>query len=115
MLTLTLSYSYDIETISVYNYMLNGTKGREFKKFVLLECGFHLKVIKSVCPQKRDFIIEKHTARHFVQYCECLSTLLHFYATKIVNPFLNSRISAIHDKGLGIKPILKSLYLLMLL
>ena len=58
--------------------MLNGTKGREFKKFVLLECGFHLKVIKSVCPQKIDFIIEKHCAWHFVQNCECLSTSLSF-------------------------------------
>ena len=47
---------------------------------------------------KRDFIIEKQIAWHFVKYCECLSYPLTFYATQIINPFLNSRIPANHDK-----------------
>ena len=33
---------------------------------------------------KRDFIIEKQIARHFVKYSECLLALFHFYATQIL-------------------------------
>ena len=48
---------------------------------------------------KRDFIIEKQIARHFLQYSECLSKPLPFYATQIIEPFLNSKTLANHDKG----------------
>ena len=34
----------------------------------------------------------------FVQYSKCLSYPFPFYATQIINPFPNSRISANHDK-----------------
>ena len=37
---------------------------------------------------KRDFIIKKKIARHFMQYCECLSNPLPFYATQIKTLFL---------------------------
>ena len=42
----------------------------------------------------RDFMLEKQIARHFVFHNH---TLLPFYATQIINPFLNSSISANHD------------------
>ena len=42
-------------------------------------------------------------------------TPLSFYATKLVNPFLSSRISANHDKGQGFQPMVKFLYPLMFL
>ena len=55
---------------------------------------------------KRDFkrcyvFIEKQIVRHFVRYSKSLSTPapLPFYANQIITPFLNSRISANHDKG----------------
>ena len=48
---------------------------------------------------KRYFIIDQQLARQFVQYSECLYLL--FYATPIINPFLTSKISANHNKGLG--------------
>ena len=35
--------------------------------------------------------------KHFVQYSECLSNPLPFYATQIINPFPNSGISSNHD------------------
>ena len=50
---------------------------------------------------KRCFMIERQIARHFVHYSECLSNPLPFYATQILNPFLNLIILAKHDKGLG--------------
>jgi hypothetical protein len=52
---------------------------------------------------KKDLIIAKQILRHFVQYIECLSTPspLPFYATQIINLFVNSRISANRDKGEG--------------
>ena len=49
---------------------------------------------------KRFSIIDTQIARHLVQYCECLSNPpTPFYASQITIPFLNSRISANHDKG----------------
>ena len=51
--------------------------------------------------EKLYFIIDQQIVRHFVQYCECLSNLLLYYATQIINPFLNSRISANPEKGQG--------------
>ena len=48
---------------------------------------------------KRDFIIDEQIARLFVQYTGCLSTPLPFYATKKIDSFLNSLISANHEKG----------------
>ena len=50
---------------------------------------------------KRYFMIDQQIARHFVHYSEYIYHPLPFYTTKIINPFLNSRISANHDKGLG--------------
>ena len=41
----------------------------------------------------------KKIARHFGHYNECLSSNLPFYATQIIAPFLNSRFSANHVKG----------------
>ena len=49
-----------------------------------------------IASHKRDFIIEKQIGRHFVQYTKCLSIPLPFYATQIINPFLNQLISANH-------------------
>jgi hypothetical protein len=43
-------------------------------------------------------MIEKQEARPFVQYA---NAPLPFYATQIINPFLNSGISPNHDKGEG--------------
>ena len=51
--------------------------------------------------QKCIYIIDQQTVRHFVQYSECLPNPLPVYGTKIVNPFINSRITANHDKGEG--------------
>ena len=48
---------------------------------------------------KRYSIIDQQIARYFVHYSEYFSSPLPFYAIQIINPFLNSRISAIHDKG----------------
>ena len=44
--------------------------------------------------------IDQHLARHFLHYSECLQHPLTFYTTQIINPFLNSRISANQDKVL---------------
>ena len=45
------------------------------------------------------FIIDQQIARYFVQYSECLTNYLPFYATQIIYTFLNSRISCNHDKA----------------
>ena len=58
---------------------------------------------------KKYFIIDQQIARNFVQYSECLSNLLPNYETQIINPFLNSMISANHDKGQEFLPIMKYL------
>ena len=50
-------------------------------------------------PQKRDFVIEKQIARHLCNTMNVFQTTLPFYATQMINPFLNLRISANHDKG----------------
>ena len=47
------------------------------------------------------FYNKSKIARHFVHYSECLTNPSPFSAIQINNPFLNSRISASHDKGLG--------------
>ena len=41
-----------------------------------------------------NIITEKHFPRLIINYNKCLS----FYATKIMNHFVNSRISTNHDK-----------------
>ena len=48
--------------------------------------------------KKGYFIIDQQIARQFMQYS--LSNLPFFYATQIINSFLNSRISANHDNEL---------------
>ena len=67
------------------------------------------------CLYKRYFIKDQQIARHSVHYSECLSNPLPFYSNQIINPFLNSRISANDNKGLEFQPIVKSLYCLMFL
>ena len=51
---------------------------------------------------KRDFMIEKQLPRLIMKYTKYLaypsSLHLPFYATQIINPFLNSRMSAKNDK-----------------
>ena len=47
---------------------------------------------------KRDFVIEKQLPHEIMKYAKCLSNPLPFEATQIINPPLNSRISANHDK-----------------
>ena len=51
---------------------------------------------------KRYFIIDQQIVRNFVHFSECSYHLLPFYTTQMINPFLTSRISANHDKGLGV-------------
>ena len=50
---------------------------------------------------KRDFIIEKQLLRWIMKYTKNLSYPLPFQAAHIIKPFLNSRISANHDKVKG--------------
>ena len=64
---------------------------------------------------KKYFLIDQQIARHFVHYSKCLYNPLPFNATQIDNPFLTSRISSNHDRGLGFQPIVKSVYSLMFL
>ena len=45
-------------------------------------------------------MIGQQIAWLFEHYSECLSNPLPFYATQIIHPFLNSSISANHDKRL---------------
>ena len=75
---------------------------------MLFKLRINLKTPSWIHLDKIYSIIDQQIAMHFVQYDKCLSnppSLLH--ATKIDNPFLNSRISANHDKGLGFKSIVK--------
>ena len=64
---------------------------------------FSLEVLKirTQVQFKRDFIIEKLIAWHFVQYKECFSKPRSFYVTQIIVPILKSRTSDNHDKGDG--------------
>ena len=48
---------------------------------------------------KRYSIIDKQIARHFCKTVNVFQTPLPFYATHMINPFPNSRISAKYDKG----------------
>ena len=54
-------------------------------------------------------MIEKQLLHLIMKYTHCLSHPLPFYATQRINPFLNSRISANHDKMEDFQPIIKSL------
>ena len=60
-------------------------------------------------------MIDQQIVRHFVHFRECLYHPLPFYATQMIKPFLNSWISANHNKGVVFQPIVKFLYSLMLL
>ena len=53
--------------------------------------------------KKRDFIIEKELPHWIMKCSKSLSCLLPFYATQMIKPFLNSRLSANHDNGDGLK------------
>ena len=47
------------------------------------------------------FIIDQQILRHFLQYSECLTNPLPFYATQIIKHFPNLRTIGNHDKGWG--------------
>ena len=49
---------------------------------------------------KRDFIIEKQIARHYMYTPNVYQNPLQFYANQTINPFLNSMISANHENSL---------------
>ena len=51
----------------------------------------------------------------FYNAVNVFKTPLPFYGTQIIDPFLKSRISANHEKGLEFQPIVKSLYSLIFL
>jgi hypothetical protein len=46
----------------------------------------------------KDFIVEKQLPCWIMKCTKCLSFSLPFYATQKISPFLNSSISANHDK-----------------
>ena len=54
--------------------------------------------LREIYTNKRYFVIDKQKARHFVHFSEILTSPILFYATQIINPFLNLRISANQDK-----------------
>ena len=47
----------------------------------------------------RKALLQKGFRKKWSNQSECLSNPLSFYATQIINPFLNSRILTINDKG----------------
>ena len=68
-------------------------------KLYMYICSIYLKYAE-VYINKRYSIIDQQLARHFVQCSECPLNPLSLYATQIINPFLNSGLSAKHAKGL---------------
>ena len=52
---------------------------------------------------KKDFIIEKQLPRRIMKYTRCFS--YPSYATRVIFPYINSRVSAKNDKvdGLSVK------------
>ena len=54
--------------------------------------------LPTIIPNKGDFKIEKQLPRRNMKYIKCLLYPLPLYATKIINPFPNSWISANPDK-----------------
>ena len=63
--------------------------------------------LKSICP--KTVLVLVVTSIFLCHTPNVFYTLLPFYATQIINPFHNSRISANHDKGEGFQPIVKSI------
>ena len=53
---------------------------------------------REYCITKSYFIIEKQLQRRILKYTKCLSYPYSFHAIQMINPFLNSRISANYDK-----------------
>ena len=49
---------------------------------------------------ERYFIEYQQIEQHLVHFSECLYQEVPFYATQIIKPYLTSRISANHDKGI---------------
>ena len=47
-------------------------------------------------------MLEKQLPRRIMKYINCLSYPPSLYATHIINPFLNSRISTNYDKMIGL-------------
>ena len=96
---------------SIFKYVLWKNRWYHMQwMYIVCTCNMHL------WQTKRYFMIDQQKARHFVHFSEYLSTSIPFYATQIIKNFLNSRISANHDKGLRFLPMMvKSLYSLMFL
>ena len=46
----------------------------------------------------RNILIKYQLPRGIMKYNKCLSYPLPFYATQMINPFLNSRLLVNHDK-----------------
>ena len=63
---------------------------------------FSLHIVLKELDYLKYLKIYQHIARHFVHYVECLSNLPPFLCSHIINSFLNSRISANHDKVKGL-------------
>ena len=59
----------------------------------------HIMIDVTNSSYNRIIIIEYQQLRGIMKYRKCLSYTFPFYSTQIVKPFLNSRISANHDKG----------------
>ena len=49
----------------------------------------------------RDFVKEQQIVRYLVKYSKFFQTPISFYAIQIINPFLNSIMSANCEKGLS--------------
>ena len=78
-------------------------------EFELLKTGlnFFFMTDTNPCAKKKRFY-----NRETIELCNTSNvfhTPLSFYATQIINPFLNSRISANHDKVDGLQSMVKSL------
>ena len=54
-------------------------------------------IVSHFWPYNKIIMIEYQLPREMMKYSKYLSYPRHFYATQIINPFLNYRISANHD------------------
>ena len=72
--------------------------------------SFSVKILQIECTSlakgifKRDFMIDKQIESYFVQYSKCLSNPPSLYAIQIIKHYLNSMISANHEKGEVFQP-----------
>ena len=84
-------------------------KYQNLKLFFIQNNDLSLCLVNSQCSlicfiglKKRHFIIDQQIAWHFVHYSECLYHLPSLLSTQITTPFLTSRFSTRHYKGLGL-------------